>query len=67
MKRLALAFLALFAAAGIATVITAKRVDRFGLDHIGIAVLAVSYPVIGLLMYFVLADGYRAGVCFSLD
>ena len=51
----ALVFFGLFAAAGIATVITAKRIDKFGLDHISIAVLGVSYPAIGLLMYFVLA------------
>jgi hypothetical protein len=50
-----LVFFALLAAVGIATVTAAKRIDAVGLDHVSIAVLAVSYPVIGLLMYFVLA------------
>ena len=50
-----LVFFALLSAAAIVTVFTAKRIDQFGFDTISMVVLAVSYPVIALLMYYVLA------------
>ena len=49
-----LLFFALFCAAGVATVFAAKRMDRMGLDSVGVGVLAASYPLVGLLMYYVL-------------
>jgi hypothetical protein len=50
-----LVFFALLCTAGLITVFAAKRIDRVGLDSVGVAVLATSYSVIGLLMYYVLA------------
>ena len=50
-----LAFFALILAAGISTVFVGKRVDKIGFDTICIVVLAVSYPLIAALMFYVMA------------
>jgi hypothetical protein len=41
-----LIFFGLFCAAGVVTVFAAKRMDRVGLDSVGVGVLAASYPLL---------------------
>ena len=50
-----LIFYALLFAVAFPTVFVGKRIDQFGLDITSIVILAVSYPLVALLMFYVMA------------